>query len=486
MKTIHILHLEDNPGDANLVKTFLNKSTLTYKISWVDTKEKFEAAVLNEKFDIILGDYTIPGYDGLAALLYVKNKKPNIPFILISGTIGEENTIEIFRAGATDFITKGNLTKIERVIVRALNEIEEKNKREITEQRYRLIMENASCGFFIFDKNGIVLEINKYAEAVFGCSKDLIIGKDFREFVVPAEQECAAIQIQKILTEKHIGPIERQILQPNGMVREVEFSAVYIKIGGEDVLLSVLTDTTERNRIQAQVILNDKLAIIGTLTSGVVHEINTPLTWVLGNTQFLQKKIHTLEPPIPKMNEMINDVMRGTLQIRDIVSNLKGFVHLEDQALSPVDLHEVINDAIKITAPQCKNRVKLEKHFAPDLPMLFCSRNILLQVFLNLIINALQSFKEEKIEKNSIRITTQIESAYLRVDISDTGSGITPENLSRIFDTFFTTKPAGIGTGLGLPICLDIVKNMGGKIKVKSVVDKGSTFSVYLAIPCGP
>ena len=137
METIHILYLEDNPDDVSLIQTILKHSGLSCDILWVDRKEKFEAAILNPELDIIIGDYKLPNYNGLVALRYVKEKRPDLPFILLSGTIGEEKTIEMFRAGVADFILKENLHRLEPAITRALNEIEEKKKLKITEEKLK-------------------------------------------------------------------------------------------------------------------------------------------------------------------------------------------------------------------------------------------------------------------------------------------------------------------------------------------------------------
>jgi PAS domain S-box-containing protein len=136
MKKILILHLEDNPSDAYLIQSTLKHSD-NIEIKWVDTKEQFEASLLNPLLDIVLADYTLPNYNGLDALFLVKKIRPELPFILISGTIGEERTIEIFQAGATDFVSKDNLLRIEPAILRALKEVNEKVSRKKAEEKLK-------------------------------------------------------------------------------------------------------------------------------------------------------------------------------------------------------------------------------------------------------------------------------------------------------------------------------------------------------------
>ena len=123
---MNILYLEDNPGDCELITLKLKKILPSCNVLWVETRKQFEKALLNPDIDLVLCDYQMPNYSGLVALEYTKEKRPNLPFILISGSIGEEKTIEMFEAGVTDFILKNNLQRLKPSILRALNEVEEK------------------------------------------------------------------------------------------------------------------------------------------------------------------------------------------------------------------------------------------------------------------------------------------------------------------------------------------------------------------------
>jgi len=131
---VNILHLEDNPDDAELIQILLKNARSDCNITWVDTKEKFETAVVNSDLDLVLCDYSLPNYNGIEALEYTRAHNPRLPFILISGTIGEEKTIEIFAAGATDFILKDNLPRLMPSIERALKAVEETKRRQLAEQ----------------------------------------------------------------------------------------------------------------------------------------------------------------------------------------------------------------------------------------------------------------------------------------------------------------------------------------------------------------
>lgn len=361
-----------------------------------------------------------------------------------------------------------------------------------SEQRYRILMDNASCGIFIFNQDGQLLEVNKQGEKLFNCSKETLLQQEMLNFIIEADRPLAIAALKNLKNGKIAGPSEIRVKPHLGGERIVEYSGVEIKTADESVLMVVTNDVSERDQLKAQARMNDRLAIVGTLAAGVAHEINNPIAWVMNNLLFVKNNMNALKkhatsirsilPEIDlfEMEEMINESVQGVERIRDIVKNLKGFSRRDAADNTPVDLHEILNVVISMASVEFKYRAKLEKEYAENIPNLMANAGRLQQVFLNLIINASQAISEGHIEDNMIIIKTEIDDRYVRVDVTDTGYGISPECLPYIFDPFFTTKPAGHGTGLGLSICREIVSQLDGKISVKSAVGQGSTFSVYL------
>lgn len=383
-----------------------------------------------------------------------------------------------------------------------------------SEKRYRLLMENASCGIFIAAPDRKILEINKEFEKIIGDSRQNLIGKDFFDFVVASEHESSQLLIQKVLNEKKIGPNFGHMQNKNGKIQDIEFSVALIEINDKKLMFSILNDVTERNNLRSQALLNDKLATVGTLAAGIAHEINNPTAWVLSNLSYLAKHMADLKHSIIrlsmlnqetdvdkklrfldelssdvkqqqlilKFDEIINESIQGAERIRDIVANLKGFARIDESPEKPIDVNETLSNVINMAFPEIKYRAWLEKDFATNLPMICFNSGKLHQVFLNIIMNAAQAIPEGDPAHNKIQIKTQIEEDQIRVDIRDTGIGIPANILDKIFDPFFTTKPVGTGTGLGLYICHEILHNLGGKITVVSAPKQGSTFSVFLPL----
>jgi PAS domain S-box-containing protein len=354
--------------------------------------------------------------------------------------------------------------------------------------RYQALMENASCGFLVHDKDGYILEVNKEIETIFKASRRHIINNNIKHFFVEDDLIKIKQLLKQISKEKNIITLAH-IRHRSGEVRNIEFSSVHIDSKNKKLFLTIINDTTERDRLREQSLLNDKLAIVGTLAAGIIHEINNPITWVSANLNYLKKKMHDLlfttdkdKKTIGQFDEIFQESIDGTEKIKEIVKDLKGFARIDESYLkAPTDINSVLNLAINMSKPQVNKIAHLEKEFGLDIPLLMINHSKLHQVFLNLIINATQAFTKES-PNNIIKISTKLENNRVRIDISDTGQGMSDAIMIRIFDPFFTTKPVGVGTGLGLSICYDLINQQGGEIEVKSTPNKGTVFSVYFPL----
>lgn len=242
---------------------------------------------------------------------------------------------------------------------------------------------------------------------------------------------------------------------------------------------------------QAQLVQSEKMASLGQLVAGVAHEINTPIGSITSNnsifmkcTEKIKQFISEEEPNINKVNQILQILEEtnkiNTLaceRINDIVKSLKNFARLDESELKSVNIHEGINSTLKLIKHELKERITIETNFS-ELPIIECYPNLLNQVFMNIIINAYQSIEG----KGKITIETSNDKNDAFIKISDTGAGISEENLKRLFDPGFTTKGVGVGTGLGLSICYQIIEKHKGQIKVKSKLGEGSTFTIAIPI----
>lgn len=261
-------------------------------------------------------------------------------------------------------------------------------------------------------------------------------------------------------------------------------------------------------RLQAQIVQNEKMASIGQLAAGIAHELNNPVGFLYGNIDLLDGSIQDLltlvkyydqvdmpaeiaagaeeiktkiayRRTLDDLEASISDCREGAERVRDIVQNLRTFSRLDEAEIKRADIHEGIESTVRILSRYFSGgNISLERRFGV-LPMIESYPAQLNQVWMNLLVNAAQSVGGNS---GTVSVETSADHDSVHVSISDTGGGIAPETLKKIFDPFFTTKPVGEGTGLGLSISFGIVEKHGGRIDVESEPGHGSTFTVTLPI----
>jgi len=252
----------------------------------------------------------------------------------------------------------------------------------------------------------------------------------------------------------------------------------------------------ELHKTQEQLIVADRRTSVGTLAAGVAHEINNPLAYVTGNIQFALRELPRMRvlclrdcPPEERLRvdanwaevqEALQEAGQGCSRVQNIVQSLKSFSRGDDGRREPTDIRSTLEAAIAMAANEMRYRARLVRDYQ-DVPPVEANEVRLVQVFLNLLINAAQAIEPGEAERNEIRLAVRrAEDGRVRVDISDTGCGMPAEVRNRLFTPFFTTKPVGVGTGLGLSVCQGIVNSLGGQIEVQSEQGRGSTFTVLL------
>ena len=236
---------------------------------------------------------------------------------------------------------------------------------------------------------------------------------------------------------------------------------------------------------QSRLMHSDRLASLGRTVASVGHEINNPLVYVISNLAYVHGELSHAHAQLPEKErhallEALDEAREGAERVRFIAQDLKTLARADDESSGPVSVAAVVRNVARMASHELNGRARLVEDCA-GVPPVRSNATRLGQVFLNLIVNGAQAIAPGHPERNEIRITARLASqGRVTVDVSDTGCGIPPENLERIFDPFFTTKPVGEGTGLGLAVCLSIVRSLGGTITVDSTLGKGTTFHVTL------
>ena len=265
----------------------------------------------------------------------------------------------------------------------------------------------------------------------------------------------------------------------------VEISSSLIELDERLTILGVFRDISDRIRAErkirerdAQIQLSSHLASMGTLAAGVAHEINNPLTYVLGNLEVLKELMREHRVESHDVNRVIEAALTGSRYVREIVSDLRAISRIDggDETSDPC---KVIRIASKMAMADLRHRAKLNMNLAPtsEVPL---SSSRLSQVILNILSNAARAFRQTDRTKNLIRITVTQDKATVRIVIEDNGWGISPEDLNRVWEPLFSKTPQQGGVGLGLSICRRILHEVGGTLEIKSEVDKGTKVKITL------
>jgi PAS domain S-box-containing protein len=318
---------------------------------------------------------------------------------------------------------------------------------------------------------------------------DQIAGMPILELVHPDDHPSVTARISH--TAQHGGgaPGVARMRRRDGAYVALEGEATVLDFDGQASHVVIGRDVTERRELFARMALADRLLSVGTLAAGVAHEINNPLAYVSSNLELLFRELPLLLAGAPsqidraEVEQLLADAREGAERVGAIVRDLRALSRGGEGGGS-VDIATVLASCMKIAHNEIRHRARVVSTIDDGLPAVVGTDSRLGQVFLNLLVNAAQAIPEGRVEANEIRVRAFAapDTGQVVVEIEDTGVGIPTSVIGRIFDPFFTTKPVGVGVGLGLAISHEIVRVLGGTIRVDSTVDRGSTFRVALPI----
>jgi PAS domain S-box-containing protein len=342
-------------------------------------------------------------------------------------------------------------------------------------EEWRETFDSITDAISIHDRDHKVLRANKAFAKIFHTKPRQILGRYCYELHKVNKPISGCPHKQTLATKK---PAEAEFYEPNlGKYLHESTSPIFNEEGEVVGTVHITRDITEQKQQNERLMMADRLVSIGELAAGTAHEINNPLTSVIGFSQLL------IERDIPDdIREDLKLIYSEAQRAANVTNNLLTFARKHTPVKQPSQINKIIEDVLKLRAYGHKVKgIEVERHLAPDLPEIMVDYFQMQQVFLNIIINAEHSMTEAH-NNGTLTITTQKQNSDVSISIADDGTGIPPENLNRIFNPFFTTKEAGKGTGLGLSICHGIVSEHGGKIYAKSRLGKGATVFVELPI----
>ncbi len=343
----------------------------------------------------------------------------------------------------------------------------------------RALFDSIPVSMYIVDKKYNLIAVNMDRARRINIPPNELVGRRCYEALYSYEDICPDCKVIESLFGGKTTTRTKREWQKDDQVQEWEISTYPIYDDANQVTQAILfeQDVTEKRRLEASLAQSEKLAAVGQLAAGLAHEINNPLTAIIANTQLLQRE---LKDDTDKL-ELVDLIARAGQRAAQVVRNLLDLARKEEYLFEPTDVNQTLNRAISLMQHELVSRsITLIYEPAEDLPQIMASQDRLQGVWVNLLANAIDSFDES--EEREIRITTSTSSSEVRVTVSDTGKGIPPEKLNRIFEPFYTTKAPGRGTGLGLSLVHRIIKQHGGSIHVDSQVGVGTIFTVSLPI----
>jgi PAS domain S-box-containing protein len=502
--------LEDDHLDAELVRETLAVDGLIAQVECVDTRTAYIAALQNADFDLILADYTLPSFDGSSALAIATEKRPEIPFIFVSGSLGEEVAIESLKSGATDYVLKHRLQRLAHAVHRAIAERDERKRRKLasealqaSEARYRQLFESNPLPMWVFDLETLVfLAVNEAATSHYGYSREQFLAMTIKDIRPPEDIPALLAGIAKRPDGLDAAGTWRH-LRRDGTIIDVEITSHSIWFAERSAEIVLANDVTERKRSEdalresnselekalaqlhtkqaeltaktEQLWQASKLATMGELAASIAHELNNPLATIALRTEALVGQLWQ----DTEKRRALEIVLKEVDRMATLVNNLLLFSRRSYRQVSTVDLRDEITTSFDFLSYHLrKHKVDVVFDFNTEVSTIQADRQQLRQLFLNLLTNACDAMPDGG--KLTIRVQpVELKSApAVTVEFEDTGEGIAASDLDAIWDPFFTTKPEGKGTGLGMAICRRIVEEHGGVISIESGEGTGTTVRI--------
>ncbi|HEY9641785.1 MAG TPA: response regulator, partial [Coleofasciculaceae cyanobacterium] len=485
---IQILLIEDNPGDARLLQELLREvSSVQFQITQVDCLSRGLQCLSQQTFDLILLDLSLPDSQDLETFVRLHSQARQMPIVVITGLNDETLAVRAVQAGAQDYLVKGQVTSdlLSRSIRYAI-------ERKRTEQKIReqaALLNIATDAILVQDLDGNILFWNQGAERIYGWSAEEAIGKKVNDLLHnPLSTQFQEANQHLIEVGEWYGELEQLTQAGQAILVESRWTLMRDEQEQPKSVLVVSTDITEKKQLESQFLRAQRMESIGTLASGIAHDLNNILTPILATAQLLKLKLPNLDDQSRRMLDIVEaNTKRGAALVTQVLSFARG-VEGKHTILQIKHLIWEIQQIVQETFPKS---IEVQTDISADLWAVAGNATQLHQVLMNLCVNArdamphggVLSIAAENlvVDQHYARMNLDAKvGSYIVVTVSDTGTGISPDIVDRIFEPFFTTKEVGKGTGLGLSTVIGIIKSHGGFINVTSSLDKGTQFKIFL------
>jgi two-component system, cell cycle sensor histidine kinase and response regulator CckA len=494
---LRLLLVEDSEDDAQLLVRELARAGFEPRVERVDTAAAMRSALDRETWDIVVGDYSMPQFGGAAALELLRARGLDIPFVIVSGTIGEERAVAAMRAGARDYVSKNNLKRLAPVMERELREAAGRRDRlraeaalRESEARHTTLVQHAPVGIYCSTPAGRFLSANHALVRMLGYeSAEQLLALDMGRDVYADPAERQRLLERDSYSDREYDEVEATWKRKDGRRLTVQLSVRAVRDGTGQVVFyeTFARDITERRQLESQLLQAQKMEAVGRLAGGVAHDFNNLLTVILSYSDLLLEDLPSDAPD----REDVEEIRKAAIAASTLTRQLLAFSR--QQVLQPrvLDVNEVIAGTEKLLGRLLGEDVRFTTTLAAKLGAVKVDPGQLEQIIMNLAVNA----RDAMPRGGRLTIETanvELDEAYVRghplaqpgryvmLAVTDTGVGMDAATQARIFEPFFTTKEPGKGTGLGLATVHGIVKQHGGSIWVYSEPGRGTSFKIYL------
>ena len=490
--------VEDSDADAELIAFELKNAGFDLKFTRVQTEPDF-LEHLAKKPDIILSDYSMPQFSGLRAAQLARESSLGVPFILISGTVGEEVAVEAMKMGATDYLLKDRLARLGQAVNRALLEARERTRLKRAEEelqnthaQLRQLLEHSPAVIYslkVEGKNLVPRIVSENITRLLGFTVAETLSYEWwLTQLHPDDRERAINSISETLVDG-ASLTNYRLRHKDGGYRWVEDKRRLIcnSTDEPDYIVGIWADITERRRLEAQLLQSQKMEGIGQLAGGVAHDFNNILSVIQMQSGLLKSSGELSDEQVGFADEIQTTVQRAAALTRQLLL----FSRREVFQPRDLDLNEVVAHMTKMLQRILGETIQMELKLASRPVFVHADAGMIDQVLMNLTVNARDAMpnggrlviESAAVEFDHLAASLTMNGrpgSFICLSVSDSGCGITPEVLPKIFEPFFTTKEPGKGTGLGLATVFGIVQQHEGWISVYSEPGNGTTFRIYL------
>ncbi|MBX3232452.1 MAG: response regulator [Labilithrix sp.] len=497
-KELRVLFVEDSEDDEYFNRRALEQAGFRIAHSArVETEADLDAALTNEEWDVVLSDYAMPEFSAPRAYEVLRRHALDVPFIVVSGTVGEDTAVEMMKRGAHDYIVKGRLTRLGPAVERELRSTEARRVQKRAqaelqriEERNRVLLAHSSDAISIVDAAGVIRYVSAPIAAIVGYAPHELVGRPLTETVCDEDRPDVVATLARARAEVAQVTFEARLQHKDGSLRYVEVTVRDFlhdpTIGGlvattRDISQRRAMDEERRARLHAELANKTKSSFLANMS----HELRTPLNAIIGFSELMETGL--AGPLSPKQTSYVDNVLQAGRHLLRLVNDILDLSKVEAGKLTLTrewtSLADVVAGVGEMVAPLLRQAdLRFEVEVPPALSALYVDPLRLKQILFNLVSNGIKFTKPGGV----VRVAARTVGRRIEIDVADTGIGVAAKDLHRLFQEFERVESSGAagkkaeGTGLGLALTKRLVELHGGTIAVRSEAGVGTTFTITL------